>query len=382
MASTYSPSLRLELMANSDQSGTWGTTTNVNLGTLVEAAIAGYTSVAVTSASQALTANNGTSDQARNKVINLTGTAGAASVFMPPATKTCIVVNNTNGVVTVYNSTALGNTTAAGTGVAIPTGATCKVFSDGTNVKPASSYLPALTLGTVLPVASGGTGVATLTGIHYGNGAAATTAATAAQIVAAIGATAVTNATNATTAAACSGNAATATNATNATNATTAATCTGKAAGFPEGGLAEIGRYLDMHGTNTATDFDVRLDSSPGTGTIGGGTLSITANGGVVCSANVTAYSDERIKTNWQALPVDFVDRLANVKSGIYDRTDIEATQVGVGAQSLQKLMPEAVQAGGDGMLSVAYGNAALAACVELAKKVVELEARLAALGA
>ena len=55
-------------------------------------------------------------------------------------------------------------------------------------------------LGTALVVSSGGTGVATLSGLAYGNGTSAFTAATAAQVVAVIGTTAVTNATNATNA--------------------------------------------------------------------------------------------------------------------------------------------------------------------------------------
>ena len=46
MTSTYSPNLKLTLMGTGDQSGTWGDTTNTNLGTLVEEAIAGYTTPA------------------------------------------------------------------------------------------------------------------------------------------------------------------------------------------------------------------------------------------------------------------------------------------------------------------------------------------------
>jgi len=108
----------------------------------------------------------------------------------------------------------------------------------------------------------------------------------------------------------------------------------------------------------------------------------IVAGGNLTMVGNVTAYSDERLKTNWQGLPLDFVERLAQIKSGTFDRLDVEMTQVGVSAQSLQTLMPEAVLTDTDGMLSVSYGNAALAACVELAKQVVELKQRLAALEA
>ena len=41
MPSTYSTSLKLELIGNGEQTGTWGQTTNNNLGTLIEQAITG-----------------------------------------------------------------------------------------------------------------------------------------------------------------------------------------------------------------------------------------------------------------------------------------------------------------------------------------------------
>ena len=49
-------------------------------------------------------------------------------------------------------------------------------------------------------------------------------------------------------------------------------------------------------------------------------------------------------------------------------------------AQDIQKLLPEAVSADADGVLSLAYGNAALVACVELAKEMVALKKRIAEL--
>ncbi len=116
--------------------------------------------------------------------------------------------------------------------------------------------------------------------------------------------------------------------------------------------------------------------------------LLIINNGGfrcaisnsIVASANVTAYSDERLKTNWRDLPVNFISKLAAIKVGIYDRIDGDKiTQVGVSAQSLQALLPNAIQTANDDMktLSVSYGNAALASAVELAKEVVSLRQRL-----
>lgn len=107
--------------------------------------------------------------------------------------------------------------------------------------------------------------------------------------------------------------------------------------------------------------------------------LSDTA-GNFTATGNVTAYSDERLKRNWSGLPTDFIERLAAVKHGTYERIDSGERQVGVSAQALRELMPEAVLENEEGTLSVAYGNAALTAAVKLAERVVALEARLAAL--
>lgn len=103
----------------------------------------------------------------------------------------------------------------------------------------------------------------------------------------------------------------------------------------------------------------------------------VDGSGNSLSAGNVIAYSDERVKTNWRDVGEGFIAQLAQVKSGIYDRTDVDLTQVGVSAQSLQKVLPEAVLADSEGNLSVAYGNAALAACVELSKAVVALQARV-----
>jgi hypothetical protein len=80
---------------------------------------------------------------------------------------------------------------------------------------------------------------------------------------------------------------------------------------------------------------------------------------------------------NWRGFPDDFIEQLSQVQNGVYDRLDTALTQVGVGANSLQQVMPDAVRQTENGTLSVSYGNAALAAAVELAKRVVSLEKKL-----
>jgi hypothetical protein len=116
--------------------------------------------------------------------------------------------------------------------------------------------------------------------------------------------------------------------------------------------------------------------------------LIVAINGGfgscmaysIKASSNVTAYSDERLKKDWADLPKNYVEQLAKVKVGTYTRIDGEKLrQVGVSAQSLKPLLPEAVIEATDDFktLSVAYGNAAMASAVELAKEVVTLKEQL-----
>jgi hypothetical protein len=112
----------------------------------------------------------------------------------------------------------------------------------------------------------------------------------------------------------------------------------------------------------------------------GGGIIYTDASGNFTAVGNITAFSDERVKTNWRPVQKNFVSKLANIKSGIYNRTDIKDTQVGVSAQSLQTLMPEAVQTDKDGMLSVNYGAAAMVSAIELAKEIALLRAEIAEL--
>jgi hypothetical protein len=130
MASSYSTDLKLELMVTGENSGTWGDKTNTNLN-LVQQAIAGYEAIDVASADVTLAMTNATLSNARNMVLNLTGTlAGTRVVNVPDGIeKTYIVADST---------TRAGNTltikTVTGTGVTIPAGKTVMVYSDGTNV--------------------------------------------------------------------------------------------------------------------------------------------------------------------------------------------------------------------------------------------------------
>jgi hypothetical protein len=131
MASTFSPSLRLELIGDGDQSGIWGQTTNNNLGTLIEQAISGVITINIIDANYTLTNFNGVSDEARNAVITITGTLSQQrNIIAPLADKVFTFRNLTTGGFPIQ---VIGS---SGTGVVIPNGATTSIYCDGTNFLP------------------------------------------------------------------------------------------------------------------------------------------------------------------------------------------------------------------------------------------------------
>jgi hypothetical protein len=138
-------------------------------------------------------------------------------------------------------------------------------------------------------------------------------------------------------------------------------------------GSAAVTAAVDATSANTANKVVAR----DGSGGFSAGAVSVTS---LTASGDITSNSDERLKTNWRPVQDDFVAKLAGVKSGVYDRTDIQATQAGVSAQSLEEVLAEVVMTAPDGIKSVNYGNAALVAAIELAKQVVELRKEIAAL--
>jgi hypothetical protein len=146
MANSTSTNLKLTVQATGENSGTWGQITNTNL-LILEQAIGGYSSIAVTSGAT-LTFSNGALSNGKDQVIKLTGTiAGAINVVVPDGIeKTYVIENATTGAYTVTVKTS------SGTGVTWS--ATDKgikmVYSDGTNVvdtaftKVSSDYTPTL----------------------------------------------------------------------------------------------------------------------------------------------------------------------------------------------------------------------------------------------
>jgi hypothetical protein len=147
MASAFSTDLKLELMVTGENAGTWGDKTNTNLN-LVQQAIAGYQEVSIAGGAQttALVMSDAALSNARNAVIKFTGTITGNQVVTIPdgIEKTYTLINGTSGTFTVQFKTV------SGTGFTFATTEknAVLVFSDGTNVVEITNQLAGLVVGT------------------------------------------------------------------------------------------------------------------------------------------------------------------------------------------------------------------------------------------
>jgi hypothetical protein len=146
--STYSSTLRIELIGAGEQDGVWGDTTNSNLGTIIEAAITNVADITFANTTYTLTANLGLPDEARNAVLNLIGSNSAPQDLIAPAVEKTYIIKNTTGATVTIKTSAGGSV-----GVAIANGTTRIVWSDGTDFFTAASQT----------VVAAGTGMNTVT---------------------------------------------------------------------------------------------------------------------------------------------------------------------------------------------------------------------------
>lgn len=166
MASTYSQ-LKFELIGTGDQAGTWGVTTNVNLGTAIQEAITGNASVTFASSNVAIALSDTNATQtARNLRLVLNGTiTNAQTLFVPAISKQYLITNNLSNSVVISNGS---NASPTGTTVTVPAGKSMGIFNDGVNIAETRNYITEFSASNVsltnaLAVSSGGTGRANLT---------------------------------------------------------------------------------------------------------------------------------------------------------------------------------------------------------------------------
>ena len=173
MASTYSD-LKIELIGTGDQSGTWGSTTNTNLGTAIEEAITGRaTANFSTDANLTLGYTDVNTTQVfRNLILNVTSGVSLTAtrdLIVPTIEKQYLVENNTTGNQSIVVKTS------AGTGITIPNGKKAHVYANGTNVVQASDLFPTIDInggtidGTTIGGASAAAGTFTTATATTGN---------------------------------------------------------------------------------------------------------------------------------------------------------------------------------------------------------------------
>jgi hypothetical protein len=182
MPSTYNNALRIEEIANGEQSGTWGTTTNKNLGQLIVQAVTGTTALNVTAGNITLTALDGIVDEARSAVLAVTGTPGVTRILtIPNVTKLYTVNNATANIVqvktasgTAFDCPALSQSYIVCDGANVVTG---RSITDGANTITASAApfnSPTFTGVPIAPTAAPGTNTTQLATTAFVTAAAAT----------------------------------------------------------------------------------------------------------------------------------------------------------------------------------------------------------------
>ena len=379
-------------MTTGENSGTWGNVTNVNLGTALEEAIVGSADVTFSSGTVTLALTDSNSTQtARNLRLNLTGTSGGAQNLIVPAIEKVYIVNNgCADAITVKNS--------GGTGIAVPAGKTMWVYNNGTNVVDVSTHLTSLTLGSALPIASGGTGSTSTT---YANlqsnvsgilpiangGTGSATAAFSGANVTSLNASAVSSGTldNARTTAA-SANGASTIVARDASGNFTAATVTVTTLSSTTCNATTFnGSGSGITALGTGTSYQV--------GSFGVGTAASGTTGEIRATNNITAYysSDAKFKENVRVID-DATAKVSAIGGKYFDWTDayitehggedgyfIQKADFGVIAQDVQAVFPQAIRTRPDGSLAVDYEKLsalAFAAIAELVKRIEVLEAK------
>ena len=197
----------------------------------------------------------------------------------------------------------------------------------------------------------------------------------------------------------CTGNAGTATRWANGRTIALTGDVTGTSAAFDGSAALSFAATLANSGVAAGTYLKVTVDakgrvtagSSMTAGDVTGAlgfapankagdsfTGSISVSGSITATGDITAYSDVRLKTDIETI-AGALDRVRKLRGVTFTRRDTGSRGIGLIAQELAPIVPEAVMTHDDGLLSVAYGNLVgvlIESVKELADKVERLEAR------
>mgnify|MGYP001262742421 FL=1 len=137
MTASYTSRLRLVKQGDGDNPNTWGTVLNDGMISLVDDAIAGYTTVELgAAATVTLSAIDGAGDVPRSAFLELKGSVGGShstiSMIIPAQSKSYVINNKVSANTTASDIVKIK--TASGTGYTVPFGAIGLVICDGTSV--------------------------------------------------------------------------------------------------------------------------------------------------------------------------------------------------------------------------------------------------------
>jgi len=332
MASSYDNDLRLNEMATGDQSGAWGTVTNLNLEIIAEAFSYG-TRVIANASTDNITLADGASDADRSMYLKLTGGGQACTVTFLPATisKVWLIENATSATLTF--------TQGSGANVAVLAGQVKMIATDGAG-SGAVVYdlLTDVNLaGTTVmgDIAIDGK-VITMTG-SAGDTATLTVAADGALEIA----------------------------------TTDAAAAAGHITLKPDGSLflnegsTAVGEFKgvssDLVIKSKVQDKDILLKGDDGGTEITALSLDMSAAGAATFNSDVNApnfntTSDATLKTNVETL-FGSLKAVTALRGVSFDWIESGDSEVGVIAQEVEAVIPQLVSTNDKGVKSVKYGN-------------------------
>ena len=147
MASTYTTNIRLTKQGDGDNANTWGEILN-NVLSLVDQAVGSYTTISVgATSSVALTENQGSADQSRSAMLEITGTVGGAHtsifVYIPSGSGKTYAIKNSVSANTTASDAVILRVAGQTQGVTVPTGGTGFYFTNGTSVATLDSLTTA-----------------------------------------------------------------------------------------------------------------------------------------------------------------------------------------------------------------------------------------------
>ena len=398
MASTFSDLLKIELIGDGEQSGSWGTTTNNNLSQSIEHSIAGVLGVNTSSSTAVtLTTGNGpqaqADNQARQASLIFSG-ASADCVVTVPATQKIYNVHNTNtgntitlrldGTSTDYvipaSSSALVSTTGAAWHALAP-----GTFTAGGTISNTSGDITIDAVGDIILDADGGdirfkdggTAIGELSSsnsdlnistsvqdkdvVFKGNDGGSTI--TALTLDMSDAGKAIFNS-GATFGAAITSNSGVVVDEMTLDGDTLTATddfiidATDDITLDADGGdifLKDGGTLFGTLNSGGGSNLNIKSNStqalafSNANATFSG---TITGNSSITASGDITAFSDINLKSDIRTIP-NALDKVSDMRGVYFNRDGVAGT--GVIAQEVEKILPEVVKDGE--YKSVAYGN-------------------------